>query len=95
MFVIAVKKLRNPKYIERNAFEQTLFVNYSTQHNMVGVQLTTEQRTLTVAEYNSTGSPERVTERFEERFPDRQPPCTTRMILRNFAKYLTHGTSQN
>ena len=37
-----------------------------------------------VLEYNSTGSPERVIERFEERFPERQLPCT-RTILRNFA----------
>ena len=61
---------------------------------MVGVQFTTEQRTFMVLECNSTGSPQRVIERFEERFSDRQPPHT-RTILRNFVKYSTHGTSQN
>ncbi|CAB4013011.1 Hypothetical predicted protein [Paramuricea clavata] len=61
---------------------------------MVGVQFTTEQHTFLVLEYNKTRSPGRVIERFEERFPDRQPPCT-RTILRNFAKYSTHGTSLN
>ena len=35
-----------------------------------------------VLEYNSTGSPELVIERFEERFQDRQPPCT-KTVLRN------------
>ena len=101
MFVIAVKKWRNTKCIKRNAFEQTLFAKYSKsfttakfQHNMVGVQFTTEQRTFMVLEYNLTGFPERLIERFEERFPGRQPPCT-RTILRNFMKYSTHGTSQN
>ena len=61
---------------------------------MVGVQFTTEQRTFMVLECNSTGSLQRVIERFEEIFPDRQPPHT-RTILRNFVKYSTHGTSQN
>ena len=48
MFVIAVI---NNEEIPRNAFEQTLLVKYSKsfttakfQHNMVGVQFTTEQR---------------------------------------------------
>ena len=74
--------VRNTKCIKRNTFEKTLFVKYSKsfttakfQHNMVGVQFATEQRTFMVLEYNSTGFPERVIERFEERFPDRQPPC--------------------
>ena len=61
---------------------------------MVGVQFTTEQRTFMVLEYNSTGFPERVIQRFEERLSDRQHACT-RTILRNFAKYSAHGTSQN
>ena len=78
MFVIQAKKCRNTKCIKRNAFKQTLFVKYSKshttakfQHNMVGVQFTTEQRTFMVLEYNSTGSSERVIEHFEEKFPDR------------------------
>ena len=86
MFVIGAKKWRNPTCIKRNAFEQTLFVKYSKshtakfQHNMVGAQFTTEQRTFMVPEYNLIGSPQRVIERIEERFPDRQPPWTLRSI---------------
>ena len=71
--------MKKSKCIKRNAFELTLFVKYSKshttakfQHNMVGVQFTTEQRTFMVLEYNSTGSPKRVIERFKERFLDFQ-----------------------
>ena len=99
--MIAVKNEEMPKVLKGMHSNKLCFAKYSKsfttakfQHKMVGVPFTTKERTFMVIEYNSPGSPERVIERFEKRFPDRQPPCT-RTILRNFAKYSTHGTSQN
>ena len=58
------------------------------------VQLTTEQRILTVLTYTQTGSIAAVQNAFRERFPDRNPPVKSTILL-NVRKYSNAGTSLN
>ena len=89
MFLIAVKneEIRNilkgmhsNKLCLSDIQSRTLLPNFNTTYFARNSQPINARLVL---EYNSTGSPRQVIERFEERFPDCQPPCT-RTILRNF-----------
>ncbi len=63
-----------------------------TKANMV--QLTKEQRTFVVKTFHETGSLQRTRDRFDERFPERQPPAL-RTIWTSVRKFSQHGTILN
>ncbi len=63
-----------------------------TKANMV--QLTKEQRTFVVKTFHETGSLQRTRDRFDERFPERQPPAL-KTIWVNVRKFSQHGTILN
>jgi hypothetical protein len=58
------------------------------------MQLTVEQRVFVVAKYLETGSYNAVTDAFQQRFPERNPPAK-RTIYQNVKKYRNNGTSLN
>ena len=49
---------------------------------MVGAQHTTEQRDFMVTNYHKTHDVAQTIQRFQERFPDREPPAG-RTVMRN------------
>ena len=65
------------------------------KHRNIKMQLTKEQRVFVVENYHqSQRSLATVKQRFQARFPNRNPP-TSRTILLNVRKYSNHGTSIN
>ena len=68
MFMVAVKKLRNPKCIKRNVFEQALLVKYSKSYSQISTQHGWG------AIHNRATHVYGAKVQFE-RFPDRQPLC--------------------